>query len=398
MKGRDRDAALITRAARRLAWQFGLVFAIVLAIVGLVVTVSIDASIRDSFEQQLEAAIESPLPTAYTPGAPIAVVVNGEIRTAHDLPEGLPDLAALQRAAQGEEHVRTTLQHEDHEYLVYTEQEDDIVVQAAVDVHEAAEERGRVTGALALGGAVGVIAAALGAFVLARRAMRPVATALAKQRRFVADASHELRTPLTLLSTRVQLLRRKLTVHDSAVDTNAVAGEIEAIERDTQSLTRLLEELLAAADERPITRERVDVVACAHEVVAAAQAQAEHAGVHLDVTADAAAPALATAQGVRQVLTALLANAIDHAHSRVTLRITSGPRDLTLQVADDGAGFPPGVDVFERFASHRTQTETSHHYGLGLSLVADLVHRLGGSVRTRPDLSGGVIEVTLPRA
>ncbi|WP_354179551.1 histidine kinase dimerization/phospho-acceptor domain-containing protein [Arthrobacter sp. UYP6] len=40
--------------------------------------------------------------------------------------------------------------------------------------------------------------------------MRPMAGALALQRRFVADASHELRTPLTLLSACAQLLRRRL--------------------------------------------------------------------------------------------------------------------------------------------------------------------------------------------
>ncbi len=395
MSGQNRDAQLVGRAARKLALQFAIVIAVILAVVGAVVSITVNASIRNSFAQQLDAAIEGPLPEEFTPGSVVAVIMNGELRSTRDLPEGLPDIAALERALRGEEHITTTVTHEDHEYLIYTEQEDDRVVQAAVDVHDASEERERVSGALALGGIVGVAAAAVGSYFLARRAMRPLATALAKQRGFVADASHELRTPLTLLSTRVQMLRRKLTAETPRA---SLASEIAAIEHDTQSLTRLLEDLLAAADERPVTPEPVDVIALATATIAAAEAQAENADVQLELFADSPARARATPQGLRQILTALLANAIDHAHGRVTVQVTTDTRTVTLQVADDGDGFPAGTDVFARFASHRTHTDSSHHYGLGLSLVADIVHRLGGSIRIRPELPGGVIEVTLPRA
>ena len=395
MNGAGRDAALVARAARRLAVQFGVVIALILAIVGLVVYTSIDASLRESVEQQLESALDGPLPAEFTPGGPVAVVSDGVIRTTHDLPEGLPDLAALELVMQGEKRVTSKVQHEDHQYLVLTERDEDVVVQAAVDQHERAEERDRITGALAAGGAVGALAAALGAYFLARRAMRPLSVALQKQRRFVADASHELRTPLTLLSTRVQLLRRKLTPE---ADPAAIATEVGAIERDTQSLTRLLEDLLAAADDRPVTAEPVDVELLARDAMSAAQAHAERSGIGLEIHADSAPRAQATPQGVRQILTALLANAIDHARTRVTLTVTTGRSTVTLQVADDGDGFPPGTDVFGRFASHRTGADTSHHYGLGLALVAEIVHRFGGSVRVREDLAGGVIEVTLPGA
>lgn len=395
MKGADRDAALVARAARRLAVQFGVVIALILAIVGLVVYTAIDSSFRESVEQQLESALDGPLPAEFAPGGPVAVVSDGVIRTPDDLPDGLPDLAALERVLQGEKRATTTVQHEDHQYLVLTERDDGVVVQAAIDRHEGAEERDRITGALAAGGIVGALAAALGAYFLARRAMRPLAAALQKQRRFVADASHELRTPLTLLSTRVQLLRRKLTAE---TDPAAIATEVGAIERDTHSLTRLLEDLLAAADDRPVTTEPVDIAQLARDAISAAQAHAERSGIYLEIQPDSAARAQATPQGVRQILTALVSNAVDHARTRVTLAVLPGRGTVTLRVADDGEGFPPGTDVFGRFASHRTGADSSHHYGLGLALVAEIAHRFGGSVRVREDLPGGVIEVILPGA
>ena len=72
------------------------------------------------------------------------------------------------------------------------------------------QERERIIGALALAGGAGLVLATLAAVVLARRAVSPMAQALESQRRFVADAGHELRTPLTLLSTRAQLLARRI--------------------------------------------------------------------------------------------------------------------------------------------------------------------------------------------
>ena len=55
-----------------------------------------------------------------------------------------------------------------------------------------------------------LILAALGAYVLAGRTLRPIQEAMERQERFAAAASHELRTPLTVLqgTLEVALLRR----------------------------------------------------------------------------------------------------------------------------------------------------------------------------------------------
>ena len=58
----------------------------------------------------------------------------------------------------------------------------------------------------------GIGAAAVAVFwglsvFLARWAVRPVETAWAEQRQFIADASHELKTPLTVILTNAELLQ-----------------------------------------------------------------------------------------------------------------------------------------------------------------------------------------------
>src|SRR5581483_9040540 len=56
-----------------------------------------------------------------------------------------------------------------------------------------------------------LILAALGAYVLAGRTLRPIQEAMDRQQRFAVAASHELRTPLTVLqgSMEVALLRER---------------------------------------------------------------------------------------------------------------------------------------------------------------------------------------------
>src|SRR5690348_7525532 len=56
-----------------------------------------------------------------------------------------------------------------------------------------------------------LVLAALGAFVLAGRTLKPIAEAMGRQQRFAAAASHQLRTPLTVLqgTMEVALLRQR---------------------------------------------------------------------------------------------------------------------------------------------------------------------------------------------
>jgi len=80
-------------------------------------------------------------------------------------------------------------------------------------------------------------------------------SALAHERRFVADASHELRTPLALLKTELEVALRRPRTH----------GELEhalrSASEETDRLTRLAEDLLliarSDAGALPIRRERV---------------------------------------------------------------------------------------------------------------------------------------------
>nr|WP_231712756.1 HAMP domain-containing sensor histidine kinase [Arthrobacter sp. zg-Y820] len=256
-----------------------------------------------------------------------------------------------------------------------------------------------------------------------------MAEALALQRRFVADASHELRTPLTLLSTRTQLLRRRL-----AADPAGSAPAPEALQAaddvvaDTKVLTGILEDLLMAADPRQSgPAEPVNLVALARSAVGSLEPEARRRNLTLEF--DAPAPEVTVLGGqfaLQRVFTALGANALDYGRSVVRFSVRSDSGEAVIRVSDDGPGFPPGFSrhAFERFASARSRDRQGagddsegskggdgssaqpRHYGLGLALVAEISARYGGSVRALPAGageragneadSGGVVEVRLP--
>ncbi|MGI8457507.1 MAG: sensor histidine kinase, partial [Propionibacteriaceae bacterium] len=232
------------------------------------------------------------------------------------------------------------------------------------------------------------------------------------QRWFGADAGHELRTPLTLLSTRAQLLARRVrsgsgpTTADPDRD-RLVARDADGIIADTTTLAAVLEELLLAADVRtPVPQEPVDLGALVATAVAAAQAAAESAGLTLTLrptngptTITAGAP---TALG--RSVTALIDNALGHARRAVVVAIAREGRSLVIEVTDDGPGIPSDTLpwMFDRFASGRPVPQDAgerRHFGLGLALVSEIATRHGGTVaatnRPAPD-NGAVLRLALP--
>lgn len=230
--------------------------------------------------------------------------------------------------------------------------------------------------------------------------MRPMAQALALQRRFVADASHELRTPLTLLSTRAQLLRRRVSDSDGAL-----ASGVDEVVQDAKSLTEILDDLLISADPRTSADSTdIDLIAIADDVVGSTAAEASGRGISIERTG-AAGPVMVKGARIAlsRLVVALVANALDHARSEIAVDVSSSGGQAVLRVVDDGPGFPPELQsrAFERFASARPSgehsAEGSRHYGLGLALVAEVAARHSGGVSIGSSSWGGAeVTVTLP--
>ena len=400
------DADDLRRTSLRLGFQAGLLVVGCLLVVGALIFVVYERAADAAANQLLsdttsniDAASEAP------PGVRVVVVTPQGRSISPEMPAGLPDEEQLAATARDRRTRQADIVVGGDSYTVRTAAHGQRITQAVLDRHEADEQRGRILTALLTAGVAGVLLAALVAAWLARRTVRPMADTIAMQRRFVADASHELRTPLTLLSTRAQLLSRRLR-RDPEV-TDQVVADVDGVVADTRKLTEILDELLAAADTRnPAEWTAIDIGALVDEVAQAARPAAERSGVTVTVMdrSDGAAVVKGTPASLHRAITALLDNAVSHARSAVEISVHTSARRVEVTVSDDGPGIPQELapHLFDRFSSLRAESPVPggrRHYGLGLALVADVAanHQGRVAVADRADgHSGAVFTLTLP--
>jgi two-component system OmpR family sensor kinase len=179
------------------------------------------------------------------------------------------------------------------------------------------------------------------------------------------------------------------------------------IESESRRMGGLVEDLLLLAQldaQRPLDRDRVDLLALASDAVHDAQLIAVSRSISLSILDGPGTPeVLGDETRLRQVLGNLVANALQHTpeSARVTVRVGTVGDDAVLEVADEGPGMETvdAQQVFERFyRADSSRTRSSGGAGLGLSIVDSLVRAHGGrvTVRTAPG-SGCCFRVTLPR-
>ncbi|MCW2863929.1 MAG: integral rane sensor signal transduction histidine kinase [Actinoallomurus sp.] len=219
--------------------------------------------------------------------------------------------------------------------------------------------------------------------------------AFERERAFVDDASHELRTPVAVLRGQLELAL------DASGHPEEVERSLRASLAEVERLSRLTEDLLLLARDRAGTlvlrHEPIDLL----DLAGAEASRLEPAfGLSMEVTGD---PVVieGNEHRFRQVIANLVANSAAAGASTLRLTITRAPRDITLQVADDGPGFPPGLlhSAFERFTrGDPARTRGPDGAGLGLSIVRVVIAAHGGTVEARngAPLGGAVITIRLP--
>ena len=395
------EELLIRRTARRIAVRTAALFTVaLLAIIVLAAVLVVRTQHSDALRQLNQAIADSDAVSDPPVGILIYQSEQGVVRASTELRGGAPvDPGAFDRVSTGGTADTREVSLDGRRYLVATGRRDGAVVQAALDLTDQERERDRLMRSLVAAGVVGLLVSALVGWLIARRAIRPLGTAIDRQHRFVADASHELRTPVTQVHTRAQLLRRAVA---GLPDRPDLAADAEHLVRGTRQLGDILAELLDAAQLRTAAGgfDTVDAAEVAAEAVDAEQPRARQSGVTLTFRRDGGPHLVDGARtALTRVLNSLIDNALGHTGQGGSVAVEACVRgdNVVWAVSDDGVGFDPAraEEIFDRFA--RGTHGTGRRYGLGLALVREVVdaHRGKVTAESPPD-GGATFTVSLP--
>lgn len=231
-------------------------------------------------------------------------------------------------------------------------------------------------------------------------------SALAQQRRFIADAAHELRTPIARMSGAVELA---LSRDAEAPDTARARDEaLEQIGADLRRTAQLVDELLqlarADAGERTPRLERLYLDDVVVDAVGPWRGVAEKQGVMLSLSEVEETPAVLDPVLVHRLVGILVDNAIRYTGAGGAVHVRVRRRDGTavLEVEDSGIGISD-VDrarLFERFYRGATARRLAPDgSGLGLAIAQWIATRHSGAIELLPGEQGGTLaRVVIPGA
>ncbi|WP_313706201.1 ATP-binding protein [Massilia sp.] len=214
--------------------------------------------------------------------------------------------------------------------------------------------------------------------------------ALARQRRFIADAAHELRSPMTAMSLQAE----RLAASDMQLEARERLGALSAGLARTRIL---LDQLLTLARTQesggdgltqvPLKKTIQD---CLEDLVPLAEAKA----IDLGVVGDADPVVAGRPVDIAILVKNLVDNAIRYTPpgGRIDISVADDGGSVVLDIDDTGPGIPEEERerVFDPF--YRVLGNGEIGSGLGLAITSSIAHQVGASIALldKPDGTQGL--------
>ena len=217
----------------------------------------------------------------------------------------------------------------------------------------------------------------------------------------IATVAHELRNPLTAIMGHLEMLEGSPDV------TDRIRGSLSVMDRGTQRLARVIEDLLMLAKvgdpHHPVTAVPVDLHHVVDEVVELSSVAADRKGIIVSVQAPAGPlVTLGDADELDRLCSNLVSNAIKYTPDgrTVTVELCRDGDEVVLCCCDEGMGISAEDQrrLFQEFfRSTNPAAVALPGTGLGLTIVKRIVERHGGRIEVESELGkGSSFRVRLP--
>jgi len=218
---------------------------------------------------------------------------------------------------------------------------------------------------------------------------------------FVAVVSHELRTPLTSIQGYIKTLVQL----DGQIEEEQRRSFLEAADRQSERLRRLIEQLLVVArlesHAEPLTLSVISVTQVARQVVDELRPRTQ--GHVFDLRFEQGLALVETDESkVHQILSNLVENALKYSPPDTRVTVLGENRDdgVLVSVKDEGQGIPEEAKdrVFDRFYQvDSSATRSVGGTGLGLYICRKMAESIGGRLwLERSDERGTVFCLWVP--
>ncbi len=219
-------------------------------------------------------------------------------------------------------------------------------------------------------GSIFIVVIFLAAVFLAKKIVAPLEESYQKQRQFISDAGHELKTPVAVVSASTELLERE-------IGTNQWLSNIQYENQRMSVLIKQLLELARTENVKP-QLEHLDFSRLVAGEMLPFESVAYERGLQLESDIAQNLYVEGNSSQLRQLVSILLDNAIEHSENRNVVRLTLHTEHnfASLFVINDGKEIPAEMQkqIFERFyRADKARSMDNGHFGLGLAIAKSIV-------------------------
>ncbi len=214
--------------------------------------------------------------------------------------------------------------------------------------------------------------------LLSRKAIRPIAENLEKQKQFVTDAGHEIKTPLAIITANTEALELHNGENKWTVNIKNQALRLNGLMQNLLLLAK------ANGNETQIKKEDTSLSEIVIRTAEAFNESAKQRNLSFDADIESNIIIKADKEQITSLISILIDNSVKYAslNSIVEIRLKKD-KNIILTVKNKCDSLPdcPPENLFERFyRGDSARTQKSGGYGIGLSAAKAIAELHGGNI------------------